>query len=369
MIYTFIGFGLIGGSIAKRLRQNDAEAEIRVYSRTMANVEPALADGVASRLFDSVSDPELLAGSDIVYLCTPVVYIEDYLRQIAPTILENPACSHTIVTDVGSTKASILESIRRCSLTSHYVGGHPMAGSEKTGYRHAKAHLLENAYYILTPTEDTPAEMTECMRTMAASLGAIPLVLDAREHDYAVAAISHLPHLIAASLVNLVKDSDSRDEVMKRIAAGGFRDITRIASSSPEMWEQICMTNQAPIVDMMNRYIDSLSSIRNSIEESRGQDIYDLFDTSRTYRDSISNRNLGPIPMEYSIVCDIVDETGAIAQIATLLAIHQISIKNIGIIHNREQEEGVLKIDFYNQEAKDAAEQVLKNKMYTIFPR
>ena len=367
--YTFIGFGLIGGSIAKRLRKEEPDCCIHVYSRTQSKIAPALADGVANRIFDTVTERELIEGSDIIFLCTPVVYIEDYLMQIAPMILDNPACRNTIITDVGSTKFSIMESIEKAHLAAHYVGGHPMAGSEKTGYAHAKEHLLENAYYILTPTPETPADMTERMRKLVDSLGAIPLILDAKKHDYAVAAISHLPHLIAASLVNLVEDNDSEDQLMKRIAAGGFKDITRIASSSPEMWEQICMSNREAILDMMNRYIASLSDIRTSIAEAKGHDINMLFTQSRSYRDSISNRNVGPLPMEYSVYCDIADETGAIAMIASLLAIHQISIKNIGIIHNREQEEGVLKIEFYNQEAKKLAEQILRDKMYVVFPR
>lgn len=115
-----------------------------------------------------------------------------------------------------------------------------------------------------------------------------------------MAAISHLPHLIASSLVNLVKDSDTHDELMKRLAAGGFKDITRIASSSPEMWEQICMTNTGNIIDMMEDYIASLKQILHSLKERQGHDIYELFETSRTYRNSILGK---PPRFRYTGVC------------------------------------------------------------------
>lgn len=367
--YTFIGFGLIGGSIAKRLKQEQPDCMIYSYSRTKEHLLPAIVDGILDGVLDKPDDFEVITSSSIIFLCTPVTYIEQYLMQLAPIILNEPACADTIITDVGSTKNDIYETICRLGLSSHYVGGHPMAGSEKTGYQNAKAHLLENAYYILTPCPDTGSGMTERMEALAKQLGSIPIVMNSKEHDYAVAAISHLPHLIASSLVNLVHDRDNPEQIMKQIAAGGFKDITRIASSSPEMWEQICMSNREPIIQLLDDYIHSLSSIRASISDSRGQDIYGLFDASRTYRDSISDINRGPLPLEHSIYCDIADETGAIATIATFLAIQQISIKNIGIIHNRESDEGVLKIEFYTQEAKNQAAEVLKNRMYTVFPR
>lgn len=367
--FMFIGFGLIGGSIAKRLKKNQPDCTILAYSRTRERLLAAMQDGIVDRILDEPDETEAVTASNIIFLCTPVIYIEAYLRRLAPVILHKEGCADTVLTDVGSTKYDIFETIERLGLSSHYVGGHPMAGSEKTGYENAKEHLLENAYYILTPCADTPVHMTETMRQLAAGLGAIPLVLDAAEHDYAVAAISHLPHLIAATLVNLVHASDNPEQIMKQIAAGGFKDITRIASSSPEMWEQICMSNRGPIVRLLDDYIASLQSVRTAVEAKDGEYIYQLFDASRTYRDSISNQNRSPLPVEYSIYCDIADETGAIATISTVLAGQHISIRNIGIIHNRDTEEGVLKIEFYTQDAKERAAEILQSKMYTVFPR
>lgn len=219
----------------------------------------------------------------------------------------------------------------------------------KSGYRHSSDHLIENAYYILTPEADVPLDVVEDMEQLVVSLGAIPFTIKAEEHDHIVAAVSHLPHLIAAGLVNVVRDADSPDEKMKTIAAGGFKDITRIASSSPVMWQQICALNGGPIEEMLDRYIRYMTNIREMIHAHNAQGIYDLFETSRDYRDSIPGSSAGPIKKAFALYCDIIDEAGGIAAIATILAANRISIKNIGIIHNRSFEEGVLRIDFMSR--------------------
>ena len=161
-----------------------------------------------------------------------------------------------------------------------------MAGSEKTGYENASPYLVKNAYYVLTPTDVTPKEKVEELTSIVSTIGAKPVILDCDEHDYAVAAISHLPHLIAASLVNLVKDSDSDKEIMKTLAAGGFKDITRIASSSPEVWEQIFSANSENIVSLLNDYIHSLELLKESLQNDNSRDISELFEKSRAYRNS-----------------------------------------------------------------------------------
>ena len=168
--------------------------------------------------------------------------------------------------------------------------------------------------------------------------GAIPLILDYKQHDYVTAAISHLPHVIAASLVNLVRDSDSEEGIMKMVAAGGFKDITRIASSSAQMWQQICLTNTDNISTLLNDYIRSLQEFKNSLDSRKEKDLYDLFDSAREYRDSFINASSGPIKRSYVLTVDIADQAGSLAAITTILAVNGINIKNIGITHNREQE-------------------------------
>jgi len=274
-----------------------------------------------------------------------------------------------ILTDAGSVKSDIHRAVIAENMEACFIGGHPMAGSEKTGYENASAHLLENAYFALTPTAKTTEEDMKRLEQFVSGLGAIPVILSYEEHDYAVAAISHVPHLIAAALVNLVEDSDSPNETMKSLAAGGFKDITRIASSSPVMWEQICMENQSNIASLLDDYIASMQEIREHVSGGNASAIYHLFDKSRTYRGTFSERKPGLLPKTYKIYCDIIDEAGAISTLATILASNGISIKNIGIVHNREYEEGVLRIEFYDEFSLKQAINVLEKTEYTIYTK
>lgn len=358
-VIGFIGLGLIGGSIAKGIKRSRPDVKILAYMRTRSRLEIAVKEGIIDGILEGVG--EQLRECDIIFLCTPVEYNARYLRDIRPYLKEN-----AIVTDVGSTKADIHRAVEELQMEGCFVGGHPMAGSEKTGYENATDHLLENAYYILTPTPRSRPRDVETMREIARLTGALPIVLDYEKHDRIVAAISHLPHIIASSLVNLIQDKDPKGEPMKRLAAGGFKDITRIASSSPEMWEQICMTNTGPIRDVLEAYIHSLQQIHTALGQKNGAAIYDLFDQSRTYRNSIPDASKGLVEPDYSFTVDIVDEPGSISTLAVILSARGINIKNIGINHNREQGEGALRITFYDKSAMDAAWNQLKKYNYEL---
>lgn len=243
-----------------------------------------------------------------------------------------------------------------------------MTGSEKTGYRNSYALLLENAYYILTPTDKTPKFKLDVLKKLVEDIGSIPIILDPKEHDEITAAISHLPHIIAATLVNLIRESDN-SEKMKQLAAGGFKDITRIASSSPMMWQNICLTNAGVINTILDRYIEMLKTASNALSELDEDYLYTMFETAGEFRNSIPNKSAGLINKVYEIYVDIIDETGAIATIATLLANNNISIKNIGIIHNREFQEGVLHIEFYDEQSENDAIDLLSRHNYHVYDR
>ena len=192
-------------------------------------------------------------------------------------------------------------------------------------------------------------------------------MLDYREHDRVTAAISHLPHLVASSLVNLVKDSDSR----KASCAGSQQAALRTLPASPpallKCGEQICMTNAGPIGDMLEQYIGSLQDILDQIRGHKDKEIYRLFEKSRSYRDSITDRAKGPIEPSYEFSVDVVDEVGSISTIAVILAAKGISIKNIGINNNREHGEGALKIAFYDEASmKEAWERLEKYKFELV---
>jgi prephenate dehydrogenase len=223
--YGFIGLGLIGGSIARSLKTIQPDCRITAYSRSRAPLEHALSDGSIDVIADNISR-EYFGICDYIFLCTPVKYISSYLEQLAQCIGSN-----CIITDVGSVKGYVHESVEALGLTASFIGGHPMAGSEKTGYDNSDASILRGAYYFITPTKDSPDDRLTEYEGLVRAMGAIPVITDCQTHDHTVAAISHLPHLVASSLVNLVKDSDNPEQLMKLVAAGGFKDITRIASS------------------------------------------------------------------------------------------------------------------------------------------
>lgn len=362
----FIGFGLIGGSIARALKKVNPHVTLIAYNykndKPNAELQAALSDKTLDAITHSLE--EGFTDCNIIFLCAPVLANIAYLSKLKPIIKAD-----CILTDVGSVKGNIHEEVERLDLEAYFIGGHPMTGSEKTGYRNSYALLLENAYYILTPTAKVTKEKVDFLVGLIRQIGSIPIVLDAKEHDTITAAISHVPHVIAAQLVNLVRNSDDKAEKMRTLAAGGFKDITRIASSSPIMWQNICLTNASSIKKLLDRYIESLQEVSDALDRGDEEYLYQLFDTAGEYRSSIPNTSKGILEKIYEIYLDITDEAGAIATIATQLAVNQISIKNIGIIHNREFEEGVLRIEFYDQESADKAVDVLNHFHYNVYVR
>jgi len=355
----FIGFGLIGGSIARILKIKEPDCIITAYSRSAQPLLEAKKDGNIDIICTSIDSS--FNCCDYIFLCTPVQYSSDYLEKLKPVI--NESC---IITDVGSVKEYIHKTVTQLDLEKNFIGGHPMAGSEKTGYSNSSPYLLENAFYAITPTAKTTDEQLKKYVDLVSKLGAIPVVVDYKQHDYSVAGISHLPHIIAGSLVNLIKDSDNSDSLMKRLAAGGFKDITRIASSSPEMWEQICMTNSSAIASLLNDYILSLTKIKKNLENHNANYIFNLFEKSSEYRNSFDDNSYGLDKAVYRVNCDIIDTEGSIAKLANLLADNHISMKNISIVNNREFEHGTLRIEFYDLIASNKAKTMLNENGYTV---
>lgn len=268
--FGFIGLGLIGGSIARAIREKLPTSKIIAYDVNKETLKAAVNEGIADLATPSVGAD--FSACDYLFLCAPVQKNDENLRTVKKVI--SPDC---LLTDVGSVKSSIHQAIRDAGLECQFIGGHPMAGSERFGFINSKAVLLENVYYILTPTEQVPTEKVDAYKQLVQDLGAIPLILSPSQHDYVTAAVSHLPHVIAASLVNLVQESDSEEGIMKMIAAGGFKDITRIASSSAAMWQQICLTNTENISSLLSDYIASLETFKMSLDDHESDTLYKIF--------------------------------------------------------------------------------------------
>lgn len=355
----FIGLGLIGGSMAKALKNGNKNLKIIAFDINTETLELSRADGIADEICTSIDEHFLEC--DYVFLCAPVQVNIANIDKI-----KNFLNKDAILTDIGSVKTQIHDYIHEAGLDSQFIGGHPMAGTERIGYINSKPIILENAYYILTKTDKTSEDKLNGFYELVKSMGAIPLVMDHKQHDYIVAAISHVPHVISASLVNLVKNSDSENGLMKLTAAGGFKDITRISSSSPVMWQQICLTNTQNISALLGKYIDSLSEIKEQIDKGEGDSIIRFFKDAREYRESFIDSSGGPIKKVYTVHIDIADQPGVLATVATLLAVHNINIKNIGIMHNREYQSGSLQIEFNDEHDQLEAIALLKSHGYTV---
>ena len=213
----FIGLGLIGGSIAKAIRQYYPDYEIIAFDKNKEALALATQESVIDVAATTLDDN--FRQLNYIFLCAPVACNAAYLKQLKEYLHED-----CILTDVGSVKSNIHTEVKKLGMEEYFIGGHPMAGSEKSGYTNAKAMLIENAYYVLTPSASVPKEKLEKYRSFVENLKAIPIVLDYKEHDYVTGTISHLPHIIASSLVNLVRDTDTKEELMKNLAAGGFKD-------------------------------------------------------------------------------------------------------------------------------------------------
>ncbi len=351
-----IGLGLIGGSLAKCFKARIKDVHISAMNRSEQSLISAKADGVIDEY--SLTDMSIFKSCDIVFVCTSVDKIPEYVERLLPFINEN-----CIITDVGSTKKTIYNEMLKFK-NIKFIGGHPMAGSEKTGYKSAKEHLFENAFYILTPNENITSKMLDEMVTLVKLTGAVPVLLDPDYHDYTVAAVSHVPHIIASALVNTVKELDDENHYMHSLAAGGFKDITRIASSSPEVWSSICDDNKYKILSVLSKFREKIESIE--AELSQGAVLYDFFDEAREYRNSFANRTALTICTQYEIFVDIADEPGAIATIGRLLADNNINIKNIGIVNSRDYAEGALQIVFNEASHKEKAAEILKSMNYTV---
>jgi prephenate dehydrogenase len=354
-----VGLGLIGGSMAKALRRKAGFGRIDAVETNAASVRAALAEGVIDDCAETVEE---IAGRDynFMFLCVPAGAAVSQLARAAA--VAGPRC---VITDVGSVKTGIVRAAESLGLTN-FVGGHPMTGSERSGYSASWEYMFENAFYLLTPSAGADPSPVDAMRGLVSDIGGIPVVMRADEHDRVAAAVSHLPHIVAASLVNAVAGADRGGET-KTLASGGFRDITRIASSDARMWQNICAENGGEIAAMLVRFRDSLDDFERSIQTRDWDGTERLFLLAKEYRDSLSSGRKSPFLASFELYADIVDKPGSIATVATLLSVNGINIKNIGIVNNRENQGGVLSISFDRERDMLRSAELLKNMNYKTY--
>jgi prephenate dehydrogenase len=277
---VIMGLGLIGGSIARAVSRLGCDCEIIAVGRNTTALQQAQADGNITAW--STDLQAVCKDADLVVLGMPVLSLEQGLKELAPMLSPK-----TIVTDVASVKGAVVEAVRRVFgvVPDHFVPGHPIAGSEQSGYAASKADLYQGRKVILTPLEHTNTDAVEVVAALWRAIGAEVLTMSVGHHDEVLAATSHLPHLLAFALVDTLSQQGTREEIF-RYAAGGFRDFTRIASSDPVMWRDIFVTNSAATVGILDEYMDDLLRLRAVLLKRDGEELL------RTFKRANASRNV-----------------------------------------------------------------------------
>lgn len=357
---SIIGLGLIGGSMGMSLYRSGFAGRIRGYDLAPEAGREALARRAVHELAPDL--PAAAAGADLVILAVPVERIPEVAAVIAPH-LKNGA----ILTDVAATKARLAEIIPPLLPPgAYYVGGHPMAGMERSGIAAADPFLFENAVYLLTPGEDIPPEVIECLVAMVRAVGGLPYFLRPAEHDLMVAAVSHLPHLAAAALVNTASRVEEDHPGTMALAAGGFRDSTRIALGSPVLWREIFRSNRRPLLQVLELFLEELDAFRRELAADQGALLENRLGAAQTAREKLPVKNKGFLTLLHELVVVIEDRPGAIAGVVSLLAAVELNIKDIEILRIREGEGGTLRLAFEDAPALEQAAAILRAEGFQV---
>jgi len=351
------GLGLMGASLALALRRNRPDYTVIGYDKPQI-LEEALENNIIQESVKSW--PGDCHNADLIFLATPLKVIKEHLCQLSLVINKN-----TVVTDVGSTKAELAGYIEEINFSGVYVGGHPMTGAEKSGLKAANPLLYENAIYILTNV--LPENEEFIRKKLYPALEAVKartLLLDAQLHDKIMSVISHLPQLIAITLVNLVGQKNDENFPYFDLAAGGFRDLTRIASSSIEMWEDIFTSNQENIKKAVTDFIGLLHDLELNLD-----DLSLEFDKANRFRQQVPKTNKGFLSPLTDVLVYVADQVGVISKISNALASKRIDIRDIELLKIREKEGGVFRMSFANTEEAAEAVRVLNSINYQAFIR
>lgn len=354
-VVYIVGLGLIGASLAMGIRKAHPQVTLLGYNRSQASRDIALKKGIVDEV---TADLEEFAGrADVIIVSLPIKQTIQTFQQLA----RMPLKEGVIVTDVGSTKGAIVEAGENAftHLPVRFVGGHPMAGSHKTGAASADSTLFENAYYIFTPTATTDPSAVLELKDLLSGLKARFIEVDPIEHDRVTSQISHFPHVLAATLMGQAAAYTEEHALAGRFAAGGFRDMTRIAESEPSMWTSILLSNPASVLDRIADFQDRLDQVAEMIRQGQEDAIWSFFDHSREQRQHMQIHKRGGVESTFDIFVDVPDEEDVILRILELL--RGTSLVNIHINEeNREDVYGILQISF-----KTAADQARAEALIT----
>lgn len=357
-----IGLGLIGGSLALAIKREHPSAPIIGFDVDSEQLERAESIKVIDQKVDSLKDG--VRDADFIFIAAPVLEAEKIIERMLPLSFKKGA----VVSDVGSTKEEIMNKAKPFSGKGvTFIGGHPLAGSHKSGVAAAEAHLFENAYYVLIANTNDQKQEIERLKRLLAGTKAKFIEMTSEEHDRIVGTISHFPHIVAAGLVHQLAGMKEKRIDVRKLAAGGFRDITRIASASPAMWHDILIHNRAVLIDLVDKWENEMANVRKLIENADSTGIYAYFAEAKKFRDGLPQKEKGAIPPLYDMYVDVPDYPGVIATVTNVIANGKISITNIRIIEMREDIIGVLRISFRSEEDRERAERLLNEKNFKTY--
>ena len=361
---ALIGVGLIGGSLGLVWKKHRPDLTITGYDEPDVLDEALAREAIDRRAADPAT---AVADADLVVLATPLGAMLRLTKTIAPHLQPG-----ALVTDVGSVKAPVAEYARDVLPAANpFVGGHPMAGSEKGGIAHADAFLFENATYVLTPPPDVrpdalPEHHPDLVQLVQAT-GARLLVLEAERHDQIAATVSHLPQLLAVTLMNAAAEANDEDEAFLRLAAGGFRDMTRIASSPFSMWRDILVANEGPILDVLGRFAAAFQRTRNRLAENDVAALEQTFDTARRVRERIPRDMKGFLEPLIDVYLYAEDRPGFLVGITSAVYEAGLNIKDLELLKIREGTGGAFRLGFATAGDADAAVEALNAAGYRAY--
>ncbi|MDP2301774.1 MAG: prephenate dehydrogenase [Ignavibacteria bacterium] len=349
MNITIIGLGLIGGSLAKAFKSFNKNLTITAYDRK-DTIESALDQKIIDKGIFSLTE---LAEADIIFIALPISDSLDALKQIAPFVKTD-----CIISDVCSVKGIFEETWKSLSSKGYFIGGHPMTGKEKSGYENSDPLLFENAVYILCGELEDSSASKEFLKLLY-SIGAKVKFLSAEIHDKITAKVSHLPQIVAVALVNAITGGNNNNESIE-FSAGGFRDMTRIASSPFGIWKPILFNNKENILDSIDEIILHLNEFKELLLEEDSNQIEDLFNSARYMRDAIPRQNKGFLNPVFDLYVSVKDEPGVLSKLTTLLYNNNINIKDMELLKIREGAKGTFRLSFESETAVELAKKLLE---------
>lgn len=356
MNVALLGCGLIGGSIGLGLKAADPAVRIVAYDRDPTTAARAVARGAADQHVSGLA--EAVEHADLVFVATPVRAIVETVAAVAGHI--KPGC---VLTDVGSTKSRVVVEVEHLIPDGvHFIGGHPMAGSEEEGVDAASPGLFRGAWWILTPTERSDAEAYRRLNAIIATLGARIMALHPAEHDELMAVVSHIPQLTATALMTMAADRSRDHGGLLALAAGGFRDLTRIAASNPEIWVDICRENARAISEALGRFTDQLLTLRDLVERGDDTELRRTFAEARTARRGLPDKLVGGDL--YEVRFPVPDRPGVLSEVTTTVGNLGINIEDLRIDHATEGGRGTLHLTILGADDADRVAAGLQERGY-----